>query len=673
MLSEGTPTRAAWGWLTAIAALSLFYRLSFPDTFLELDGSIYIRAASDYARHFSAGDWLRVPLSRESYTAIEYWPPLYPLLSGLAAAVLGLDAEAAARWVSFVSGWLLIFPTFLLAARFWGCRAGLMAAAVVGFYPILGWYGRVPRATSLYLLLQVTAVALALGAAWRPSPRAWLSAAASGLCFGLAWMTRFETPLPLALTVASMLLLGRRQGDRCALRLASIVIGMSLVCAGPYLGYLASLNGGRPTLITPEKRMFDTMEGFWTVVRGGSMRTFNQRFGLPGVVRVDPSDPVASAAFEEEARRHVPTLLLDGVRHLPRSLVYASANWLPIVVGLALLGVGVGWRDPRVQAVVLLLLQDPAIALLTSWDPNPRYYASSVPLLTWLACPAALALWDGALRVPPRLRAVVGYGLAPCLVFLAWRVPLVQHFDVRYVLDGCVATFVPDAQGTVLRMVLLGSLASLGISLYPPLRCLAGPLGGIVAAQVLAGRIDPTAFQKDAQFGYTLHVPLTLGLLAVGMAVAGVARWLQEARSRRPWEQGLLIWIAAVSLALAVQSSVAMGFIDCAYGRGLYADSVAGWLRDHPEVGRVVSPQPYDAFRTGRDWLPCKEETPADAIGDMAVDGSDALVVPSMFHNMGGRGLRFEHLADPRIEAVGTFRGRRDYCRTVWAIYKRAR
>ena len=148
-------SRRTLGCLILLAVVSALFRLwPTPAQYLELDSAIYLRAAEDYQRALREGTWSSQPLVSENYTAIGYWPPLFPMVAGLVGN---------AWTVAGVAGWLTLFPAFFLARRLWRDDAtALAAAALVGLHPFLAWYARVPRTEGLFLLLNALNLALVL-------------------------------------------------------------------------------------------------------------------------------------------------------------------------------------------------------------------------------------------------------------------------------------------------------------------------------------------------------------------------------------------------------------------------------------------------------------------------------------------------------------------------------
>ncbi len=86
-------------------------------------------------------------------------PPLYYVIVNLAARGLG-DSEFALRWVSLAFGLLAIAVAYQLGKQLFNSRAGLMAALLSAFSPLLWWAAQEARMyTLLALLLLLCALA----------------------------------------------------------------------------------------------------------------------------------------------------------------------------------------------------------------------------------------------------------------------------------------------------------------------------------------------------------------------------------------------------------------------------------------------------------------------------------------------------------------------------------
>lgn len=151
------------------------------------------------------------PMLAHPNGAVGYWPWGFDHLLEVVASVAGAgtDAEAARRataWAVALLGALLVWPTYLVAARMTSRRRALLAATLIAVLPAHVEYtlaGRVdhhvmePMLTVLALLGPLLAAARAA----RPSPAAWMACAASGLASGLAFSVYPAALHPVAMTL----------------------------------------------------------------------------------------------------------------------------------------------------------------------------------------------------------------------------------------------------------------------------------------------------------------------------------------------------------------------------------------------------------------------------------------------------------------------------------------
>src|SRR5689334_16457973 len=95
--------------LAAFLCVAFVVRLFFVrfQDVINTDGIYYVTLA----RHLMDGNF-NAGLSA-------YWPPLYPLLAGIASLVFK-DVEFAARFVSILSGTLLVLPVYCLTREIYG-------------------------------------------------------------------------------------------------------------------------------------------------------------------------------------------------------------------------------------------------------------------------------------------------------------------------------------------------------------------------------------------------------------------------------------------------------------------------------------------------------------------------------------------------------------------------
>src|SRR6185369_17292634 len=87
-------------------------------------------------------------------------PPLYYVIINIAAHGFG-DSEFALRWVSLAFGLLAVALAYQLGKQLFNPRAGLMAALLMAFSPLLWWASQEAR---MYTLLAVLVLLCAM--AW---------------------------------------------------------------------------------------------------------------------------------------------------------------------------------------------------------------------------------------------------------------------------------------------------------------------------------------------------------------------------------------------------------------------------------------------------------------------------------------------------------------------------
>lgn len=213
--------------LAAIVALAFAARLAFSLLKLTVatDAFWYVRIS----KMMLAGDW---------HHAIDQgYHPAYPALSALLSLVLR-DVPTAATAVSILLGALTAIPAWFIGHRLGGPRAALFAALLVAVHPECVDEGSdiLVEATFVFFFLSGTACAL------RAIATLDLRAAAlSGLCGGLAYLTRPEgLALPaftaVALAVAGLQRFRSTPSARWARRAAAAALatGVFLACFLPY-------------------------------------------------------------------------------------------------------------------------------------------------------------------------------------------------------------------------------------------------------------------------------------------------------------------------------------------------------------------------------------------------------------------------------------------------------
>jgi len=158
------------------------------------DESLYAIRAETIIRF---GDW--IDQSAHSigglYSAVH--PPLYVWLTAVAYRFLGIS-EFSARVVSALAGAFLVLIIYLFARYLYGKRAGVVAAALLGFQPMTLFWSRQGQFDMLLVLLMTLSVYLLAKSLERSST---LLTVASGVALGFALLTKLFVALIIPVSV----------------------------------------------------------------------------------------------------------------------------------------------------------------------------------------------------------------------------------------------------------------------------------------------------------------------------------------------------------------------------------------------------------------------------------------------------------------------------------------
>jgi hypothetical protein len=258
------------GALRALAASS--------DDVITTDASAYLRSGTS----IWAGDGFR----REGHPELHF-PPVAPTLLGGAADLLD-DPLTGTTTVILVTGTLVLLPLAGIARRLGGDRAGLSAAWIGAVAPALV---TVPAnqgggSENPYLFLVLAAVWSTIAVARRRDRWLYVGAATSGLCVGLAYLTRPEgigysaVLLPVLVVGAAGGIQAVRRGRLRALwsgRVAGVLLAFPIALAGcvvPYVDYLHTHTGRWE--LTAKTR--DASLEAWRAVAEGDRRARDEIF-----------------------------------------------------------------------------------------------------------------------------------------------------------------------------------------------------------------------------------------------------------------------------------------------------------------------------------------------------------------------------------------------------------
>jgi 4-amino-4-deoxy-L-arabinose transferase-like glycosyltransferase len=223
-------------WLLIVLALGLGVRIAWWlafDHVIELNGIDYVRLAESM-------------FAGEGYIAMfggphVLYPPLYPILIGIFTPLTG-SPEIAGRVVSLLSGLVLIWALWSIAARVFGARAGLMAGALAAFHPLAIALTVSVHTEPVWLALMACAVWLTVLAIDEPTRK---RAAGIGALTGLAYLARPEG-LAFALLLTGLVAfswLWRRGSFKRNAAFCAVAGVAFLVFAVPYMAFLSSEAG----------------------------------------------------------------------------------------------------------------------------------------------------------------------------------------------------------------------------------------------------------------------------------------------------------------------------------------------------------------------------------------------------------------------------------------------
>lgn len=394
----------------------------------------------------AGGCMWRLPLDATACVGLEpwFWPPAYPLISGLPVA-LGGDPAVAATVVSVVCWALLVWPLGALL-RSLHEQGGAWAAALIApcllAIPQLPLQALMGDARSLALVACFASASLGLG----PLTRA--RALGMGALAGLACLARPEAVLPATVLVGYATVVGR----------SGWALGACAALVGPYVGLLSWQSGGLAitsrgwqggvtswlATLPAEWVKHDLAAGAWGAPLRASLTT--DPVAATHGATLDPTEVAAwmRVVFVETlptwlygtglaglvlARKRPRALILVGLAALPSAVFMLMPqaqdpllplnNLQPMVVGLAALavvalGAGVAW----VQGRWALAGPMPGIVLaggLFAWGvrPGPRPDFTAPPSFlaasNWLASEHPDATVGASLvSAPVPLRAGVG-------------------------------------------------------------------------------------------------------------------------------------------------------------------------------------------------------------------------------------------------------------------------
>lgn len=220
--------------LLAILAAALLLRLAWSlyaarapsglnDPFTYLSSAERIIAGEGYRFSFDGSPTAYFPIGYPAFVAAFVWivdsTPLtdVPRVVGIVQAVVGT-----------ASVWLV----HRIASGLYGVRTGLVAAAIVAFFPGLAMYSANLLSETLFVFLILLALAVGTAVPWDQGSPSWRRLAAFGLLTGAAMLVRPQASLLLIALVVAMLL--ARFGWRRALAAGGVALAVALLTITPW-------------------------------------------------------------------------------------------------------------------------------------------------------------------------------------------------------------------------------------------------------------------------------------------------------------------------------------------------------------------------------------------------------------------------------------------------------
>jgi hypothetical protein len=188
---EPTPRRRLLAILAAAFVLRLVLLIPAHDVFPRRDSLDYVLIADGIAQRGEYGVWGRAPgyplLLAGAFKVADglgLQRPKGPRRYGDAGGLSGLDV---ARFVQVLVSMLSVWLAFALGRRLYDVRAGLVAAALMAFYPNFVGYSHLLWSETLYVMLTLAWVLLLHRGVTDGRP---LALAGAGLCLGYAALVR---------------------------------------------------------------------------------------------------------------------------------------------------------------------------------------------------------------------------------------------------------------------------------------------------------------------------------------------------------------------------------------------------------------------------------------------------------------------------------------------------
>jgi len=352
-------------------------------------------------------------------TNMLFYPPVYPYFIALTYAPFA--SLTAVKWAQILVSAALIPAVGRVGALVYGARVGLVAAAVVAFYPDLVWFSVHFWSETLFLTLLWWAFERLLAADRAGSTRL---AVMAGLLWGLSILTR-ETALYFTPLAAAWLAWRPRAAG--GLARAGAFLFAALLVVSPWtwrnsqrfpgafvpVSTAGGLNLWQANAGIPRYRIYE----LYDAVEGGRVAQYRhaRRKGLEAIWERQPT------WFFEKLYSEMPLFWdtdTQGIIHIQRggygpplplaAVAAALVLTVPYLIVLAFFVLGLAaWRFDRSGALLLAYLAFHNFLHVVTHG-FARYRLSVMPVVFLIAAGAFVAWRSGSLVLTPRRRVLAG-------------------------------------------------------------------------------------------------------------------------------------------------------------------------------------------------------------------------------------------------------------------------